>query len=463
MVGVGGRIEVPLEQLEFAAYLLTSMFHSDPNLAGQIMQADETLEDVDVRKLAFVRKLSDFRHVISGGANQTLMLLRASIRETAPGYLETLILARDFQCSDARDKVHALFNLAKDKTGLRFKSDYSKDMKATYMDFVSAWIEQHGTLDILGAVEAQPASRDLYRTAPSWCPDWSVPASSSCLVRRERIPTRFMSAVDDLDGALYSADGGMKRTDSTVDIPLFELKDDILHVTGIILDRISFFLEAPGEVPAGMAFPPCDPPSYYRAMMWTKAFYLHYKSKTPETGTKNPYPDAFRAALAMFHGDLPSSWPPRDENPANCDPHEPSEPYVCIPNSNHSGQPTPNQSRHVLSYGGSYDRTAAWDVVRTVLRGRRPFVTENGYMGLAPEYLIDAETPTRTEPWLLAILAGCSVPLVLRENEDGTYAAVGTAFVQGWMEGEVLVKEMGVDTPAEFWEALAGAEKLKIV
>jgi hypothetical protein len=61
----------------------------------------------------------------------------------------------------------------------------------------------------------------------------------------------------------------------------------------------------------------------------------------------------------------------------------------------------------------------------------------------------------------LAILSKCSVPVVLKENENDTYTFKGSSFVQGLMEGEVL-EEMGLDSE-EAWQLLDDSGRLRIV
>ena len=61
-------------------------------------------------------------------------------------------------------------------------------------------------------------------------------------------------------------------------------------------------------------------------------------------------------------------------------------------------------------------------------------VTEQGYVGVAP---------CRAQPGdVVAILFGCSIPLVLRKETQDTWWVVGEGFVYGYMNGEVadLVK-----------------------
>ncbi|EON95709.1 putative heterokaryon incompatibility protein [Phaeoacremonium minimum UCRPA7] len=446
MIACGGRFDTSLERLENSAFHLQDMIHSDPRLAGQMKSVDDTLLDVREEELSYIRKLSYFRHLESRGDSAWTMMgiSVAKIGDNAPGFLETAILTRDFQATDGHDKIFALWNLAKDKDGLDFKMDYSEPIPTSFTKFAAAWIRQHGSLDIIAASEPVPESRDFYANAPSWCPDWTVPAKTSCLLRRDTIPKRMMRIMDDLDGAVYSADGGM-TLDKASNEPFFTFEGDALYCTGIILDNIATFLGDLPAFPKDMQFPMGDPQTYFRYVTWMEKLDNFYKDSNVAI-----YEDPMQAAKAMFHGDLPSAWPRREENPGNCSETYPQEKYVC----------KPELSRYVKFFAGSYSRLEARDHVKMVLRGRTLCVTEKGYMALAPSYV---KNNVAEKPWLLAILATCSVPVLMQENDDGSYKICGTCFVQGWMEGEVLKDEMGVDSPADFWSAMEGSSKLKIV
>ena len=431
------KLSTAFSNLDMAAYNFQDLLMRDLSLAGQMCAVDPALKDVDVDMLAYPRKVFYFRSILSRGGENELPFY--TFKKNSPGFLEALVLTRDFECTDPRDRIFGLWNLAQDKDGLDYKPEYSKPYEDVYAQFSRAWIAQHGTLDMLGAVEASPQAHDFYNGAPSWCPNWNVPAAASCLVHKDYIPTRFMSALDNQDGKLYSADGGMDCC--SPNSPFFFFDNRALNCTGVIIDHITYFFEVPPDIPAGTEFPRSDPTSNWQFRCFAKTIESDYQSLGVTA-----YDDPLRAAWAMFHGDSIAAWPPAAESgygPGIC---QPDERYVCLP----------HLSRHVLRFADSYDRTEAWGVVKSVLRGRRPFVTENGYMGLAPAFITEL-TKEDKMACQLAVVAGCSVPLVLREREDGTYQLIGTCFVQGWMEGEWIETMMGADSPKEFWEELTGA------
>lgn len=57
------------------------------------------------------------------------------------------------------------------------------------------------------------------------------------------------------------------------------------------------------------------------------------------------------------------------------------------------------------------------------------FVTQNGYMGLAPRFAKKGD--------LICVLLGCSVPIIIRKVE-ANYVVVGDAYIYGMMQGEMM-------------------------
>lgn len=406
----------------------------DPSLAEQMQIADPSL-NIDIDMIAYPRILYYFRHVVSKGQASTSMMPGFFIKNNSPGFLDALVLSRDFNCTDPRDHIFSLWDFAKDKDGLDFVPNYDKPYEDVYTEFARAWITQHGSLDVIGTSEPlSPNSSSFYARAPSWCPDWNIPATASCLVRRDTIPMRSMTAMHDLSGKIYSVDGDMSHASFYQPLFSFPGNGNTLCCTGIIIDTIHrIFPDAP-DIPSGTA-----PKSHWRAQYWAQEI---------EQMDLINYDDSGRAAWAMFHGDSIAAWPLISESGYSPDSCESGERYVCLP----------KHSRHVKIHGASYARNEAWAVLDRVLRGRRPFVTEDGYMGLVPAYLARKDIAEMC----IAVVAGCSVPLILQAKEDGIYQLLGTCFVQGWMDGEWLGTMMGAESAKEFWEVVMGDAKIVI-
>ncbi|OAP61966.1 hypothetical protein AYL99_04169 [Fonsecaea erecta] len=452
----GVRSTTAFEALDTAAGNLCDMLARDPDLAEKMKESTPDLRSVDPTQLLFIRKLLYFRHLHMGGIRPDF--IRSDVRDTAPGYLEAAILARDFEASIPHDKLFALWNVARDKVGLDFTADYSRPYEETYMDFTKAWCARSGTLDMIAASEfAQPVDGQgvFYSKASSWCPDWSTPSLSSSLVRRERFRSQRMSMQDDINGRVYCADGGvLQQPDEN---KYFEFEGNTLHCMGVILDKVdgivasrSAHLPLEAVVPGLMGF--------------CKDFFAQHNLTT--------YDDVAQAMVAMVHGDCIGSWPKEEDGSSKISHDEDiwTAPYACIPFlPRRARDQNPHRSRHVPWYGGGYSSLEAWDAVRTIMRGRQLFVSDQGYLGLIPDYVgalgEDRNSFGQGGPLHLAILATCSVPVLLVDHPEieGAYRFLGTCFVQGWMEGEVLKGRNGCKEPAEFWDAMVGSEKLRIV
>jgi hypothetical protein len=74
------------------------------------------------------------------------------------------------------------------------------------------------------------------------------------------------------------------------------------------------------------------------------------------------------------------------------------------------------------------------EIIQTYLKmvqdqkGRTPFLTVQGYVGLAPEHVEEKD--------IVVAFPGAVFPYVLRKCEDGMYVLVGQAYVHGVMYGE---------------------------
>lgn len=105
------------------------------------------------------------------------------------------------------------------------------------------------------------------------------------------------------------------------------------------------------------------------------------------------------------------------------------------------GLPLDNYFNENIPDGASeYDYTEVYSCVDRTGKGRRFMTTVKGYLGWVPDNLYgDDEAQTKNGD-LIAIVFGCSTPLVIRP-EGKYFLVVGEAYVQGLMEGEAV----------EFW------------
>ncbi|KAF6815136.1 hypothetical protein CPLU01_14224 [Colletotrichum plurivorum] len=510
VIVLGNRRSVTFRGLESVASTLQGLIQSSPTMAQEMVDADTSLRESGVHydELSFVRKMFYFRHLVERNAIGEGPGLASEAEDgRGPGYLELAVMARDFQASDGRDKIFALWNLVRDKQGLKFDMTYSNSVGMTFRDFAIAWAEQHGSLDVIAASEPYNNPHRFYDSSPSWCPDWSVPSTTSCFVRRVTVPIRNASRMGDLDGELYSADGGVAGLPGGE--RFFRFEDGVLECRGIVVDVI----EAIGYKPPTKT--KCSPgcTSFHPPWLTDLSNFENWRQMIPHFFEKNQgksrYEDPMQATVAMFHGDVPSAWRRRELPVKNADDGdvESKEDVVDtkdaeeekhkehkkdkedgenVEDTNDVGSEVrdeeddehdtadseatpdteserhyyywaeweciPQLSRHVRPVESLFDMPPHVDAVRTMVRGRTPCMTKHGYMCLAPDHV--GRDKTSRKPWLIALLATCSVPVLLQEvdgPEPYTFRFGGSCFVQGCMEGELLGRQAKGNSPASFW------------
>jgi hypothetical protein len=81
---------------------------------------------------------------------------------------------------------------------------------------------------------------------------------------------------------------------------------------------------------------------------------------------------------------------------------------------------------------GAYFNMMGWQ------RDRRPFLSEKGYVGLAPVLVQEGD--------VVVLFLGAKFPYVIRKKNDATYTFIGEAYVHGIMYGEFMKNEAEVKT-----------------
>jgi hypothetical protein len=74
------------------------------------------------------------------------------------------------------------------------------------------------------------------------------------------------------------------------------------------------------------------------------------------------------------------------------------------------------------------------------LSGRRPFITEKGYVGVGPAAMRPGD--------IVCILFGAHVPYVIRQESENPlrFSPVGDVYVHGIMDGEFMMMEFRKET-----------------
>ena len=406
-----GEDVVGWSDVDQASFHLIDILQRDRSMAAQMMKADPLLAIVSDLDLYFVRRLSYFRHLqVKGEDNHLFKNQFAQIRDDSPGILDAVVLARDFESTSHHDKIFAVWNLAQDTNDMEFTRDYSKSVSQSYLEFAVAVMKKNRSLDIICAAEPMNrAGLDL----PSWCPDWSTPSTVSCMVRRDLVPNISMMGVRDLSGPIYHAAG---RFDL---IPRFNLNGITLECTGAVYDSIRYL----GPYEANFH-------NNFDVFLGWLSIIHHEFGIESEFDPSNE--ELVKSFWSMLAGDVTGVWGVEE-----VDREKGQFKTVCLKEQ---------ETRYQDFWTPSFAR-------RSVTRGRRLMITTNNFMGLAPWYAEENQE--------LAILSGCSAPVLLQENDDGTHRFVGSCFVQGWMEGEML--EFYGSTEEEAWDNIETQGRLKIV
>lgn len=431
------------DNLDRALYNLESMLRSDFDLRERVALLLPDIEN-PYRSLAHARLLFYLRRVNIGAEWDGGLTPPPPIKADSPAFLDVAILARDREATDSKDKIFSLASLVKDGDDMRQILDYRHTIEEVFVSFTVAWAKHHGRLDAIGPSEYSCDPKNaFYRNAPSWCTDWSTPSTVHPLVRRDKLPNEAISAIFDQSGMLYSADGNIKQHDYDT---WFRFEDHALLCTGVILDTISL----------------PEPDDYLGMAMRDIGFIMQ---SGYESEGHCHYANFSQAFWAMLHGDSAQAWPARDKSNDDTDAMYQDEEWTAMPFDRwqlRSEPPPPHEARHIARYADNYSRKDAIEVFQMVTRGRFPALTSGGYLCLFPK---DSGDMKDHGPLHLGIIACCSVPVIIQEVHDrpGTYKLLGTCFVQGWMDGEMVTEFMGTDSAEEFWETLRDSERIRII
>jgi Heterokaryon incompatibility protein (HET) len=287
------------------------------------------------------------------------------------------------KATDARDKIYGLLGLLSDSSKLRILSDYTKSVQDVYTDVARALIAD-GQTTILAWSQRPKYVEGL----PSWVPDFSAPIREPC-------------GEDHQAGALFSASGNR-----TVSI----LRSTDTVTLGLLGTRIGTIKEL-GTAWEPSINGPVDREAVQLLLNEVEAFCdrsSFFATQEQASDAKMRIPCADQAARGL------TRW--RASNSI-------LEEYKLW------GSPTISTSSYFPS--PQYQSTMGFQ------HNRKPFLSAEGYVGLAPAFAIAND--------LIVIIFGCTVPFVLREFDGGKPELIGEAYVHGIMDGEFLKEDRAAE------------------
>lgn len=363
------------------------------------------------------------------------------------GLVAILAYVGDSGATDERDRVYSVLGVAKDGDLMRTLHPDST-AEDVYTELVESFIWTYKSLDIIcysHLFNHSAREPDEKRFLPSWIPDWRAKVESKVIPVMASQGSNpgtgnFRPAWVTKSEAVYRASGHK--------LPIYEVSKDgkVLSCTGVVLDRITGLggskyndageiTDATKEIPVEQSEMKCDKGLGELTKIISRCLVLDREDRyLAETMA----PDIFREDLerfCRFYFQYPSESPPFFREWFKRNKSLLIQGRTLESHCREATLNTPVPTLEHLNSGSlKYFYGRLEDTV--VAMARRIAVTENGHFGMA------ASRATRGD--LVCVLFGCSIPVLLREQEDGTFEFIGECFVDGFMTGEALNGKRGL-------------------
>lgn len=391
------------------AHFFAALITSTAALMRLIERAATTPEDwTDPIKAARMEKI--FTNVANPRASN---MMRARQRyHSNPESHETLIqllrransvtsALNDLHATDHRDRIYGMLGLACDTDKLGIRPDYLKSCEETYIDTARALL-QHGHTDIL--VFSQFPKH--YSTLPCWVPDWTTTIQEPCggciadasFNASAQLPLCSPAVSDSSDTSRLIALNG-SRVDKITEVGTPWLPT----IVGYVHDwtqSVTFISEIESF---------CD-----RSNHLARPIYKSHEQRE-EAVWRIPCGDMDQLGNTGRHR-------ARSTGP------DVLEGFKLLKKGFESCEASRSNDLRLRSYqmsmGGMFKR--------------RPFLSEQGYVGLVPSHTEVGD--------VIVIIYGAIVPFILRDLGNGRCQFIGEAYVHGIMDGEYLEKHPQTET-----------------
>lgn len=313
-----------------------------------------------------------------------------------------LLMMRWTKATDPRDKVYALLGISSGVSSSQIKPDYSISMEQTYVR-TAVCIGAIGGLRRLAFLSfVQHGSRQLSSELPSWTPDWKVPLNAPWLISNSGFTA---ATVRESQHAVPSYLENRQRNLECEQYSRFEM-----HVSGFTIMKIVVLSSVAGN---RRGLPPksildalpnpyiCSFEAAYNEGLDPSDNFLGIFAPSAACRCKYSFWDpAFQSQRQIFETEV--AWEGNDVEVLN---HRRCASDVDI---------------------AAWDRA---DGITGISHGRRLFITDLGYLGLAPVASVVGDE--------ICIILGATVPYVIRR--EGRYCRfVGECYILGLMNGEAV-------------------------
>ncbi|KAH8677658.1 heterokaryon incompatibility protein-domain-containing protein [Xylariales sp. PMI_506] len=332
-------------------------------------------------------------------------------------------LGRSSNATNPRDKIYAFFGLMDSGFTEKINVDYDRSVSQVYTDFSVQWTVNGESLDLLTHCLLEDGH------TPTWVPDWT---------KTESFPLLFIG-----DHKNPYLAGGRKLRDLYVSPDL-----RMMVTTGILVDEIDGLSGTEDERSSSFVQPISTANVYgsmenYRDALWrTFLGNRDFKFNIPQASTSF-YDEGFRALLDIplpeRGGHLPAPYDTAfygfiDKNEGFLLDGRPLVWYFANEGRREAVSTDPVSVRMMKD-------TLLDSVLRAsiLVHKRRLVTTRQGLVGMVPRAAQRGD--------VIAILLGCGEPLVLRPDSsqgENSFRVVGTCYVHGIMEGE-LISEVPLD------------------
>ncbi len=309
--------------------------------------------------------------------------------------MELLALFADsLKATDPRDRIYGILGLAPDKNVLDIRVDYKKEVHEVYTEVAKALLA-HNYTDILSWGHSSKSLLDL----PSWVPDFSVPLREPYGSYKTKAPPWK---------PLFNATLGSEVKISTQS-PL--CKPNNIVISGFGVDTIKKLGTEEWTQPATDWYWPG-----VQTFLTEIKQFLEEAEKLPMPLMKDQkfWDEAFwriPCADQEYHG--------YTRRRAEVTAEEGLCEVIARMYGNNSGYYDVKKK----------DAFRKYDTAMQYLYGVRPFISDKGYVGLAPNHSLPGDK--------ICLIFGAIVPYVLRAREEG-FQLVGEAYVHGIMDGEAM-------------------------